>query len=45
MSVVAMMHVKGGRGVRKMMGVVAEVGKQCTWLFGIVLIVFPHLEK
>jgi hypothetical protein len=27
------------------MGVVAEVGKQCTWTFGIVLVVFPYLEK
>ncbi len=33
MSEVAMMHVKGGRGVRKLMGVVAEVGKQCIWTF------------
>jgi hypothetical protein len=28
-----MVHVKGGRGVRKQMGVVAEVRKQCTWTF------------
>jgi hypothetical protein len=45
MSEVAMVHVKGGRGVRKKMGVVAEVGKQRTWTFRIVLVVFPHLEK
>jgi hypothetical protein len=27
------------------MEVVAKVGKQHTWTFGIILIVFPHLEK
>jgi hypothetical protein len=30
-----MVHVKGGKGVRKKMGVVAEVGKQHTWTFGV----------
>jgi hypothetical protein len=40
-----MVHVKGGRWVRKWTGVVVEVGKQRTWTFKIVLVVFPHLEK
>ncbi len=30
-----MVHVKGGRGVWKLMGVVAEEGKQHTWTFGV----------